>query len=259
MIAKDFSKKREQDAKRFYERAEYYEQQRDEIKALENYLNSLEAYADSVEYDEIYWRSSSSVDPSYSIRDQIEFLFDLSTRLTSISNCLNNNSIKIYIVEQQRKIFDAVSPYQEEFDVGQIEFYNALVKLIEVSNNLTNENREYLDNIKKIEPEKEPDSTLKKIRVALLTISETKICLKSLESKPGCFIATAAYSTSTHPDLDTFRNFRDDKLLTNPVGKQLVNLYYQISPSIAQYLEKQPTIKSFVRHQLEHLARWMRN
>ena len=93
----------------------------------------------------------------------------------------------------------------------------------------------------------------------MLNISETKICLKSLESKPGCFIATAAYSTSTHPDLDTFRNFRDEKLLTNPVGKQLVNLYYQISPSIAQYLEKQPTIKSFVKHRLERLAQWMRN
>ena len=119
MIAKDFSKKREQDAKIFYERAEYYEQQRDEIKALENYLNSLEAYADSVEYDEIYWRSSRSVDPSYSIRDQIEFLFDLSTRLTSISNCLNNNYIKIYIFEQQRKIFDAEAFIKKNLMLGK--------------------------------------------------------------------------------------------------------------------------------------------
>lgn len=75
----------------------------------------------------------------------------------------------------------------------------------------------------------------------------------------GCFIATAAYSTSTHPDLDTFRNFRDEKLLTNPVGKQLVNLYYQISPSIAQYMENHPGIKSIVRQKLEMLANWMRN
>ncbi len=75
----------------------------------------------------------------------------------------------------------------------------------------------------------------------------------------SCFIATAAYSTSTHPDLDTFRNFRDEKLLTNPLGKPLVNLYYQLSPSVAQYVEKQPAIKSFVKHRLERLAQWMRN
>ena len=81
----------------------------------------------------------------------------------------------------------------------------------------------------------------------------------SLKSSDSCFIATAAYSTSTHPDIETFRNFRDEKLLTNPVGKQLVNLYYKISPSIAQYVEKQPALKSFVRYQLERLAQRMRN
>jgi len=80
----------------------------------------------------------------------------------------------------------------------------------------------------------------------------------SSSSDKSCFIATAAYSTPHHPDLDIFRNFRDEKLLTNTLGKRLVNLYYQISPSIAKYVEKQPAIKNFLRQQLGRLAAWMR-
>jgi len=81
----------------------------------------------------------------------------------------------------------------------------------------------------------------------------------SSSSSSSCFIATAAYSTSAHPDIDTFRNFRDKKLLTNPVGQALVSLYYKISPSIANYVKRQPVIKSFLRQQLERLAEWMRS
>jgi hypothetical protein len=80
----------------------------------------------------------------------------------------------------------------------------------------------------------------------------------NIQKSSSCFIATAAYSTPTHPDLDTFRNFRDEKLLTHPAGQRLVSLYYQISPRIAQYVERQPAIKSWLREQLGRLAQWMR-
>ncbi|MCL1466629.1 CFI-box-CTERM domain-containing protein [Argonema galeatum] len=77
-------------------------------------------------------------------------------------------------------------------------------------------------------------------------------------SSSSCFIATAAYSTSRHPDLDTFREFRDSKLLSNIFGKRLVSFYYKISPTIATYISSKPAIKLFIRHYLGHLARWMR-
>jgi len=77
-------------------------------------------------------------------------------------------------------------------------------------------------------------------------------------SSDSCFIATAAYSTSRHPDLTTFRQFRDRQLLSNAFGRQLVKLYYKISPSIANHISKKPTVKLFLRSQLEHLASWMR-
>ncbi|WP_340643560.1 CFI-box-CTERM domain-containing protein [Phormidium pseudopriestleyi] len=62
-----------------------------------------------------------------------------------------------------------------------------------------------------------------------------------------------------HPDLDTFRQFRDENLLTHFVGKPFVVLYYRIGPIIAHYIENQPVIKGFLRHNLASLAEWMRS
>ena len=42
----------------------------------------------------------------------------------------------------------------------------------------------------------------------------------------GCFIATAAYGSYMEPHVMILRDFRDRLLLTNPVGKALVELYY---------------------------------
>jgi hypothetical protein len=79
-----------------------------------------------------------------------------------------------------------------------------------------------------------------------------------LEKADGCFIATAAYMTSSHPDLDTFRDFRDRQLLTRPLGRFLVSIYYQVSPSIASYIEKKPRLRQFIRERLAILAQWLR-
>ncbi|HEY9692286.1 MAG TPA: CFI-box-CTERM domain-containing protein [Oculatellaceae cyanobacterium] len=73
-----------------------------------------------------------------------------------------------------------------------------------------------------------------------------KLTNQVTDNSCSCFIATAAYSTSVHPDLDTFREFRDQKLMRNYLGKILVSLYYKISPAIAKYIEKQPSSQKTV-------------
>jgi tetratricopeptide (TPR) repeat protein len=264
-----FAEEEKEDAQRYYERGEYYEKQGDDAQALSNYLNSFRAYARYIDYDEASYkgrimneylageRAHSGGEISYKDKDKINFIFDLCNRLSAIGKYY----AEAYIAAKQKEIFDILSKYQQNFDVKQIELYQSLSDLVRVTSNIVENNQEYLEKIKKIDPEKEPDETLKEIRLALLKISGTKICLATLEAKPeksGCFIATAAYSTSIHPDLDTFRSFRDQKLLTNSVGKQLVSFYYTISPNIAHYLEQQTEIKGFVKQQLGYLARWMR-
>ncbi|MGB2924309.1 MAG: CFI-box-CTERM domain-containing protein [Limnothrix sp.] len=81
----------------------------------------------------------------------------------------------------------------------------------------------------------------------------------SSSSSGGCFIATAAYSTSEHPDLDTFRAFRDKHLLTNPAGKAAVQAYYKLSPTFADYIADHPKLQQFSRKHLESLAEYMRD
>jgi len=207
---------------------------------------------------------------SYLPEEKINFMTGLVVRLLQISNQLESGQVeKAYVVSKIKQIFDSLTGYyQKRFDVEQLKFYESLSDYLENNLYILTTNQAFIQELKNTKIEIKSDETLdtlKKLRVALSIASSTQICLTQLETeiqsstKYGCFIATAAYSTSTHPDLDTLRNFRDEKLLTNPVGKQLVNLYYQISPSIAQYVEKQPAIKSFVRQQLERLAQWMRS
>jgi hypothetical protein len=68
--------------------------------------------------------------------------------------------------------------------------------------------------------------------------------------KPGffqCFIATAAYGTPMAEEIGILREFRDEYLLTNPVGKALVNFYYRLSPPVAEFITEHPSLKPIVR------------
>jgi hypothetical protein len=62
-----------------------------------------------------------------------------------------------------------------------------------------------------------------------------------------CFIATAAYGSQLHPHLDILRDFRDEYLMPNAVGRKFVELYYRYSPSIADFIAKHRLLKVAVR------------
>ena len=62
-----------------------------------------------------------------------------------------------------------------------------------------------------------------------------------------CFIATAAYGTSTAEEIDVLRAFRDSVLLESTVGSQLVELYYQTSPPVADFISENGLLRTIVR------------
>ena len=66
---------------------------------------------------------------------------------------------------------------------------------------------------------------------------------------PGlpCFIATATYGTAMADEVQILRDFRDDYLLSNPLGQSLVDIYYRISPPIAEFITDHPTLKAIVK------------
>jgi hypothetical protein len=62
-----------------------------------------------------------------------------------------------------------------------------------------------------------------------------------------CFIATAAYGTPMAEEIQILREFRDEYLLTNPLGRALVEVYYRVSPPIAEFITEHPSLKPIVR------------
>lgn len=63
----------------------------------------------------------------------------------------------------------------------------------------------------------------------------------------GCFIATAAYGSYVHPYVVRLSEFRDRYLMSNPLGRVIVRLYYRYSPPIADFIRDRDLLKGIVR------------
>lgn len=72
----------------------------------------------------------------------------------------------------------------------------------------------------------------------------------------GCFIATAAYGSPLAEDIGVLRQFRDEYLLTNPVGQLFVSLYYTSSPPLADFISKHEGLRAVTRIALEPIV-WL--
>jgi hypothetical protein len=62
-----------------------------------------------------------------------------------------------------------------------------------------------------------------------------------------CFIATAAYGTDGAEEINLLRAFRDVVLLPSGLGTELVSLYYEISPPIAEIISRHELLSTAVR------------
>jgi hypothetical protein len=51
-------------------------------------------------------------------------------------------------------------------------------------------------------------------------------------------------------EIQILREFRDEYLLTNALGQALVNVYYRVSPPIAEFITEHPSLKPIVRAEL---------
>lgn len=63
----------------------------------------------------------------------------------------------------------------------------------------------------------------------------------------GCFIATAAYGSYLDPHVMVLRNFRDNILMKNDLGRAFVKYYYRNSPAIAEKISKTEGLKIVTR------------
>jgi hypothetical protein len=80
-----------------------------------------------------------------------------------------------------------------------------------------------------------------------ITMNDDYSITASFKCITECFIATAAYDTPMAEEIQILREFRDKYLMTNPVGKGLVEFYYKVSPPIAEFITEHPSLKPIVR------------
>ncbi len=62
-----------------------------------------------------------------------------------------------------------------------------------------------------------------------------------------CFIATAAYDSSTATEVVVLRQFRDDVLMKSWFGLGFVRLYERLSPAIAVQVSRRPSFRTAMR------------
>ncbi len=72
------------------------------------------------------------------------------------------------------------------------------------------------------------------------------------KSDSRCFIATAAFGSPLHPYVGLLRKFRDSYMLTNPMGRWFVTIYYNNSPPIAEIIKDNSVFKAIVKIFLIH-------
>ena len=63
----------------------------------------------------------------------------------------------------------------------------------------------------------------------------------------GCFIATAAYGTCFSEDIYLLERFRDKVLSKNALGRNLIRVYYALSPPVANSIRRRVVLRRIVR------------
>ena len=75
----------------------------------------------------------------------------------------------------------------------------------------------------------------------------------------GCYITTAVCEEYGKPDdcyeLTAFRNFRDNWLLSQPDGKELIDQYYRTAPAVVEAINRQSNRTEIYRYINEHYLR----
>lgn len=63
----------------------------------------------------------------------------------------------------------------------------------------------------------------------------------------GCFIATACYGDYNAKEVVVLRHYRDNVLRQTKAGRLMVQLYYQLSPGLARFIQDKAILKKTIR------------
>ncbi|MDP5337535.1 MAG: hypothetical protein NWQ28_03045 [Nodularia sp. (in: cyanobacteria)] len=257
----------------YMDRGNLYLEQNNSQQAFQEYINAIS----SLSFLLILMNPEEKKNPSTSTR--IMSLTSLTRILLKILRCylggISDHRKFLFVLWYAKDTYTALGQLEKYLDVKALKAYQNYGQEIDryfKDPNLGESVELLVEGISRLASTKEGlaeidngDEDFKELRENMDKICALEICPArpkyinySSNSSDGCFIATAAYSTPFHPDVDTFRRFRDRKLRSNLLGKGFIKIYYKFSPTIAVYLHKNLLLKAFIRRRLEHLAEWMR-
>ncbi len=91
--------------------------------------------------------------------------------------------------------------------------------------------------------------------IILKVISDACNDIMVNEKSKGCYIATMAYGDYNHPKVIILRQFRDDTLDKNILGKWLIKIYYYYSPKLVEKLKNKKNINIIIRKTLNQFIK----
>ncbi len=95
-------------------------------------------------------------------------------------------------------------------------------------------------------------STLKSISSQLNSSGSSS---NSSSGSGGCYIATMAYGSYEHPQVLELREFRDETLSKSIAGRNLIRIYYWLSPKLVKFLGGNRLINSLIRKLLNQVIK----
>jgi len=78
-------------------------------------------------------------------------------------------------------------------------------------------------------------------------------------NKSGCYIATAVYGSYDAYEVRILRKFRDEALAKTIFGRLLINVYYYLSPSVSQQLNKSESVSYLFRRCIDKVVVRLQN
>lgn len=77
--------------------------------------------------------------------------------------------------------------------------------------------------------------------------------MSALQTKSGCYVATAVYGSYDCPQVWTLRRFRDDSLAKTWYGRVFIHTYYAISPTLVKWFGHTEWFKNLWKGKLDKL------
>lgn len=139
------------------------------------------------------------------------FLSDENEKFLSLYVALTFNKYRLSYLNTSSLSFSEFQNYKKQFATGYLKFKNGY------------SGQSFLENKDKVLKEQDERDKINKVG--------------KYKQKEGCYVATMVYQNYDHPNVLILRDFRDNNLQNNLIGRIFIRFYYKYSPNYVNYVK----------------------